>query len=437
MGFRRTAMMLGSLLIGLVAFNSAFAAGSYPQYTTRPVPTSGQDAFAVAVNGTTGYAFAAMPGSNTLSIIPTDIKAEQQFIPMPEGPAGVAVNEVTNKVYVSSYGNTDPIGHTLSIIDGNTFMKSEVDLGPNLGGYGVAVNATTNKIYVASFGSNSLAIIDGATLATSTVQFATFTSIVPDIPVNGVPVCTSQPYAPTDTAYYCVNDVEPQPIGVAVNESTNKVYVTGWGSNQIFVIDGASGTLEATIADISVPNDSGLQRISGPWGIAVNQAAQEVYVAMNGSSRLSTIDTNPSHTTYNKFIRCLGETGFVRPCKLGAQNGINALAFDPSRNQLVAAFFAQQGSVKVYDLANNWSSASATTGFNTIGVGVNPSNGDIYSANPGNLNPWFERLWLNPILGVFDNAGEPVEFLNDANSGSKWQSVNPGFLSVSRNGPGL
>ncbi|HLF70030.1 MAG TPA: hypothetical protein VI541_03635 [Actinomycetota bacterium] len=436
MRYRRAASLLASVLIGLVAFNSAFAAGSYPQYTTRPVPTSGQDAFAVAVNGTTGYAFAAMPGSNTLSIIATDIKAEMQSLPMPDGPAGVAVNEVTNKIYVSSYGNTGPTGHMLSIIDGNTFTRSEVDLGYNMGGYGVAVNATTNKIYVASFGSNSLAIIDGATLATSTVEFPTFTSIVPDIPVNEVPVCTSQPYAPTDTAYYCVNDVEPQPIGVAVNESTNKVYVTGWGSNQIFVIDGASNALESTISDDTSPG--GLQRISGPWGIAVNQAAQEVHVAMPGNSRLSTIDTNPTHvSTYNKFIRCLGETGGTRPCTLGAQNGITTLAFDAPRNQLVAAFYNQPGSVKVYNPATNWSSTSITAGVTTIGVGVNPSNGDIYSANPGNLDNWFKKLWLNPSQGVRDHAGDPVGFLMDANSGSKWQSINPGFVSVSRNGPGL
>src|ERR1700689_4036770 len=35
--------------------------------------------------------------------------------------------------------------------------------------YGIAVNPVTNKIYVANYGSNSVSVIDGATNATSTL----------------------------------------------------------------------------------------------------------------------------------------------------------------------------------------------------------------------------------------------------------------------------
>ena len=75
-------------------------------------------------------------------------------------PVGLAVNPVTNKVYVANRNSA-----TLGIIDGDTLGTSSVSVGggPN----DVAVNPVTNKIYVANQGGG-VTVIDGTNNTTTT-----------------------------------------------------------------------------------------------------------------------------------------------------------------------------------------------------------------------------------------------------------------------------
>ena len=57
------------------------------------------------------------------------------------------------------------------MIDGATNATTTVAAGTNP--YAVAVNPVTNKIYVANDGSNNVTVIDGATNATTTVTAGT------------------------------------------------------------------------------------------------------------------------------------------------------------------------------------------------------------------------------------------------------------------------
>ena len=80
----------------------------------------------------------------------------QQNVSLPYYPYGVAVNSVTNKIYVASCG-TDPSCSSagqLSVIDGATLNVQQVTVGINPDW--VAVDATTNKIYVSNLGCQSL-----------------------------------------------------------------------------------------------------------------------------------------------------------------------------------------------------------------------------------------------------------------------------------------
>jgi YVTN family beta-propeller protein len=91
-------------------------------------------------------------------------------------PETIAVNSATNKIYVPSecYGDpscqSDPNG-TVSVIDGGTLAYTSVAAG--WAPYTMAVNSVTNKIYVANYcgsdfscqSSGTVTVIDGATLA--------------------------------------------------------------------------------------------------------------------------------------------------------------------------------------------------------------------------------------------------------------------------------
>src|SRR5438874_2467345 len=97
-------------------------------------------------------------------------------------PNAVAVNPVTNKIYVANY-----LSNNVTVIDGTNNSTSTVATGPVP--RGVAVNPVTNKIYIPSWSNNNIRVIDGTNNTTTTVPAGT------------------QPYA------------------VALNPVTNKIYV--------------------------------------------------------------------------------------------------------------------------------------------------------------------------------------------------------------------
>lgn|SRR5271165_913383 len=77
-------------------------------------------------------------------------------------PCAVAVNPVTNTVYVANY-----YGGDLTVIDGATNRGATVAAGTNP--CAIGANWVTNKIYVANFNSQDVTVIDGATNSTITV----------------------------------------------------------------------------------------------------------------------------------------------------------------------------------------------------------------------------------------------------------------------------
>ena len=70
----------------------------------------------------------------------------------------MAVNPVTNKIYVANVGSNN-----VTVIDGATNTTTTVAAGSDP--IAVAVNPVTNKIYVANRSSNNVTVIDGATNA--------------------------------------------------------------------------------------------------------------------------------------------------------------------------------------------------------------------------------------------------------------------------------
>jgi len=126
-----------------------------------------------------------------------------------EYPNTIAVNPITNLVYVANLGSD-----SVSVIDpfiNNNFSNkdSERDMGSVVANIPVGdepedidINPNTNTIYVSNAQSDTVSVIDGKTNKVST-----------NIPVEN-------------------------PRGIAVNPNTNTVYVTHRDSNIVSVIDG-------------------------------------------------------------------------------------------------------------------------------------------------------------------------------------------------------
>ena len=111
-----------------------------------------------------------------------------QAVTVGNGASGVAVNPLTNRVYVTNSGDG-----TVSVIDVRTNkVTTTIPVGDSPDG--VAVNPVTNRVYVAGSRSGAVTVIDGATNAV--------TATVP---------------------------VGDGPDAVAVNPITHTVYVAGRG----------------------------------------------------------------------------------------------------------------------------------------------------------------------------------------------------------------
>lgn len=219
-------------------------------------------------------------------------------------PWAIAVNEVTNKIYVANLGRTnllDPSRGSITVIDGATAATTTV-VDPNAHGpASVAVNAATNKIYVANDVSGNVTVIDGATNSITTVtdpnaaRYPLFTAVAIDPAINKIYVVNG--VTPNSCGNVTVIDgasnttrtiADPHacgPIAVAVNTTTHKVYVANNGDGSanrgnVTVVDGLTNAIE-TVTD---------PHADLPYAIAVDSTANKVYVANVGSHNVSVID---------------------------------------------------------------------------------------------------------------------------------------------------
>lgn len=217
--------------------------------TTMPLGATPTE---VAVNPVTNMVYVTDAVAHELWIVDGATSSVVGSIAVAASPMGVAVNPNTNMVYMANY-NHGPDYNTLWVISGATdavVAKIPVGTGPT----GVAVDPTTNMVYVAdggyfsnpttTIGVNKLTVIDGST-----------NEIVDNIPVGDFP------------------------FGVAVNPSTNTIYVSNQENKSISVIDGSTDAVTTTIGVGNRPAD-----------IAVNQNTNTIYVANSYSNTVSIID---------------------------------------------------------------------------------------------------------------------------------------------------
>ena len=260
----------------LLAFSLATALRSaVAQDLIATVPT-GQSPYAVAVNPVTNKIYVTNLCGDSSSCVPTPpgtvtvidgATNDTTTVTVGVNPQAIAVNPVTNQIYVANGCGNDPQclspNGTVTVIDGATNQTTTITVGN--GPDAVGVNSVTNKIYVPNLVSDDVTIIDGATDHTTTVAVGTMPGeAVVNMVTNKIYVLNScgdsSSCVPTPPGTVTVIDgadnhtetvtVGYSPGGTEINSLTNKIYVGNSCGNDtncnspgtVTVIDGANNT---------------------------------------------------------------------------------------------------------------------------------------------------------------------------------------------------
>ena len=369
-------------------------------------------------------------------------------------PVAVAVNPVTNQVYVANRGSISDMGNdSVTVIDGSDHSTTTVAVG----NYPVAlaVNPVTNKVYVANRDSDTVTVIDSSDNSTTTVA-------VGDSPVAlAVNPVTNKAYVVNrDSDNVTVIDgsdnstttvaVGDSPTAVAVNPVTNKVYVAKRGSisdqaiDSVAVIDGsdhstttvavASGssavvvnpvTNKIYVFDVNSDNET-LTVIDGsdhsttevtvgndPKVLAINSVTNKVYVANSGGGfggDITVIDGSDNSTT------TLDDGGYPV-----------AVAVNPETNKI---YVANQDSDNVMVIDGNDNSlTNVAAGDGPIAVAVNPVTNQVYVANSDSDN-------VTVINGSDNSSVADLSLSKTVNNSSPSEGDSVTYtLTVSNAGP--
>jgi uncharacterized repeat protein (TIGR01451 family) len=236
----------------------------------------------VAVNPVTNKVYVTTLNSNSVTVIDGMTNATTT-VAVGAFPYSVAVNPVTNKIYVA---NSD--SNNVTVIDGAT--NATITLPAGATPYSLAVNPVTNTIYVANYGGSSVTVIDGATNATTTVAAGSGANYVAVNPVTNriyVANTNSDSLTVIDGATNATTTVAfgASPHSVAVNPATNTIYVANDHSDSVTAIDGATNATTTISAG------------ARPYSVAVNPVTNKIYVVNMDSGNLTVIDGVTNSTT--------------------------------------------------------------------------------------------------------------------------------------------
>ena len=330
------------------------------------------------VTGSSGYANQSKDQGSTVTI------------PVGTSPQAIALNPLTNKIYVANRES-----NSVTVIDGTN--NSTVTVAVGWGASDVAVNTVTNKIYVANAFADTVTVIDGTDHSTTTIAVGNSPTAIAINPLTNKIYVVNQSSSNVTVIDGADHSTTNIPVGinpraVAVNLATNKIYVTANNSNFVTVIDGADNSASRIIADIStdivgvnpvtnkiyvaggtfvavidgVTNSTTTSFFGSPTAIAVNPMTNRIYVT-DSYGAVGIINGADGSTTFVEFQSIPGAI---------AVNPATDKIYIPARNRL-------ETNLKIIDGASNSIISLSTGGFLLLpsAVAVNPVTNKIYVVN--------------------------------------------------------
>lgn len=274
------------------------------------------------------------------------------FIPTTLAPGCIAVDSVRNRIFVAQNDSRGIDGFEVVVIDGATNnILATIPISGEPSYSGIAVNEVTGRVYVKTY--IHLVVIDAVNLEVCSTR---------TLPSGGGPVVvnphTNLIYASTGLAVYVIDGVSEDVVdrvwlsllaeGMVIDTTRNHIYVAHNGPGVFTVIDGADNTIiarpSASRSYLAMAVDTALgqlyfadRKVSSPAinvlddqdystlatlpiddrcnGIAVNPETHRVYTGTTGMNmRLTIIDgvTRNIMDTISTYPHLTGE-GCVNP----------------------------------------------------------------------------------------------------------------------------
>ncbi len=335
---------------------------------------------------------------------------------------GVAINPVTNKIYLAD------LGGTLTVIDGATnAVSSPSNTYGGVENWAVAVNPVTNMVYVVDRGASKIYAFNGATATSPATYSATISPGAGNLFAIAINPETNMIYVADDSHGYIVvingsdnsfttvslgttDSVVNLPVSLAVNPATNMIYVVENDS----LTGCTSGCLPNQVAVINPGNNNAITNIAvgnSPVAVVVNPVKNLIYVANSGAS------SGPNPVTTVSVID--GSTNTVTANVTSPQMATPVgLAINTITNQV---FVANSGSDYATVIngtttpATDIQAANGTSGF--VSIAVDTSTNQVYFASGS-----------QGTIGIFNGsnlgAGSDI-FSTQSDSNLEQVAVNP------------
>jgi YVTN family beta-propeller protein len=324
-------------------------------------------------------------------------------IPVGNNPKAVAVNPVTNKVYVA---NADD--DTVTVINVNTGATKTIVMGDYPAWLGI--NSETNTIYAGTQAGANVVVIDGVT---DTINTTLATGGAGWMAVNPI----------KDTTYVIrygggdeVNVIEGrtyqvtsatrsfQPVAIAVNPTNNRMYVANAATGDIAALnmtspvfyppllcpDGSGGFRPQPPDPPTVGpdpyNQPCIDIANVPASVAVNPVTNKVYALSTGATNQISVINGTNHTF----------TALTPPGVTGAGR---VIAVNPVNNTLYAAFAL---AVVAIDGATNAMTLIPQPG-GPVAIGINPLTNMVYVPSADGT-----MLVINSQTGATNSVTIPV-----------------------------
>jgi YVTN family beta-propeller protein len=367
-------LVMSSLLalIGISGVASAYGQTSIP---STFISTKGVSPYGVAVNIVTNKVYVANLGGTITVIDGATNGVLKEFATGVNGAhcSAVAIDPVMNLIYVTDGGaavSGSPGVPYVTVIDGsNDSVITNVSVGTSP--RGIAVNTVNHLIYVTNYLSNNVSVIDGSNKASIAVAATLTAGVNPyAVAVNSV---TNFVYVGNqgdntitvidgrvNSPLYTLSESGTSPAAVAVNPITNTIYLANGLSKNVAVIQGATTTTPPSVNALPA---AGID----PSAVAVNPITNLIYVANGGDTTATVVDGNTSTSE-----QLLNSTGLQ--------------SYALSLNVLTNKVYVTNGAgaaVTVIDGNNPRSSPTVSfkVGNLPIGLAVNAATNKVFVAN--------------------------------------------------------